>query len=490
LLRKLPALLLTISLFIFLSSGVLLAQAPEELWFETYGGEYPDEGESFVETADGGFMIAGYSYVSEARGYDIYVIKTDSFGSPVWQKFYGGEMDDAAGCIQATDDGNFIVAGGTESFEAENSDMFWMKINPDGDVMWQRTIGGHNDEYANYVISTSDGGYLLSGYTNSFGAGFDDIYLVKTESDGFPVWSRTYGDEFFDKGYMVKETDDGNYVLVAGLDYFGHYPVNAYLLKTNPDGDTLWTSILGGTLADACNAFAETPDNGFLLIGWTMSYSVGEQDLFLVKTDSVGQEQWHKSYGGLLRDIGRSIYPTSDGGYIVTGYTLSFGAGSSDVYTIKTDSNGDSIWTATFGGSLWDNALEIREVGDGGYVIVGGTGSFGAGSQDMLLLKYASDQTGFDGEGRYLPERISLDQNYPNPFNETTVIAFSAPSEDVISLMVYDMLGREVAEIANGRLEGTEHRLLFDAGDLASGTYVYRLQAGKDIKTRKMTLLK
>ena len=483
--KIIPALILNITV-----AGLCYAQAPEYQWFKTYGGDSFDNGECIVQTDDGGFIMAGYSYDPDSNDYNALVVKTDNVGNIIWQKLYGGPGDDGFSSIQPTSDGGYIVAGGTEPSASENSDLYLVKIDGDGRVEWQSTIGGRQDEYANSVIPTSDGNYLMVGLTTSYGTGYEDIYVVKTDDAGELVWSRTFGGSYFDKAFMVKETDDGNYVFVAGIDYYALHPANTMLAKLNPNGDTIWTSVLGGNSPDACNAFVGTSDGGFMLVGWTMSYTNGEADYYLIKTDQMGQEEWHKHYGGIDRDIGRGIDVTEDGDYIVTGYSTNYGAGAEDIYTIKIDANGDSLWATAFGGTGMDQAMMVIQCSDGGYAVFGGTRSMGNGPGDMILVKYNAEQTGINDDNLNIPANFILQQNYPNPFNGSTVISFTVPGSDQVSLKVFDLLGREVAQLVEGIPGQGQHCMTFDAGDLASGVYVYRLQAGNRVETKKMILVK
>lgn len=482
--------LIFIVAIIFLASVTIIAQAPEYSWFKVYGSRNNDVGESLIQTPDGGYLLAGYSYYMVSGGADIYLVKTDEWGILEWEQAYGSYGDDWASCVKATADGGYILAGGTESYSEDNSDMLLMKIDSVGELVWQHTYGGQEDECANYVLQTFDGGYILSGWTKSFGAGADDIYLVKIDAAGEIEWSRTFGNEFYDKGYEVRQTSDSGYVLVAGLDYFAHYPVNAFVVKTNSAGETQWTSIIGGSNADACNAITETEDGGFVIVGWTMSYGLGRQDVYMVKIDSLGTVLWEKNYGGFEQDIGRSILLMPDGGFLVGGYTLSFGNGDEDVYIIRTDYKGDSLWTITFGGPEQDHADDIIRSFDGGMAVLGHTRSYGQGGSDILLVKYNDVQLNLDDDKYTLPKQLNLYGNYPNPFNVTTTIEFSLEQAGMVLLNIYDLLGREVKVVAYEYLNAGYYAYNFNAEGLASGTYLYRLSINGESQSQRMILLK
>jgi len=482
--------LLTIMIFILLPllSG---SQSTEIEWFKTYGGLYLDEAISIQPAADGGFLAAGYSYNSSTSGSDIYLIKTDSNGELIWQKAYGGSGDDWANCIQPTTDGGYIIAGGSDEPDVEENDVYLIKIDAQGQLLWQRTYGGSGSEEANHIIQTSDGGYFMIGWTNSYGAGQDDIYVLRVDSIGDSLWAKTFGGIFYDKGFSAVETSDGGFLTASGLGYFGYYPIDTYLIRLDANGDTLWTSSVGGSYSDACSSIIKSFDSGYLLAGWTMSFGAGQHDVFVINIDSLGQMLWYKAYGGAYSDVGRSINPTSDGGSIVTGYTTSFGAGSHDLYIIRNDYKGDTLWTRTFGGESSDYGWSAIQSADGGFVAAGWTNSFGAGSKDFLLVKFQSELTGMDdGSVNMLPNDIRLHQNYPNPFNSSTLISYSVDQRQYVTLKIYELLGREIGTLVDGVKDPGLHEIRFDGTDLASGVYLYSLQVGDRMEIQKMILLK
>ena len=458
-----------------------------------YGGRYPDEGRYVIQTDDGGYIIAGYTYETPSSSYGagIKIIKTNSVGQKVWTRQYGGPANDWANCIIPTSDGGYIIAGGTELPGEETVDACLIKIDAEGYLVWRKSYGGYYDDAASSVVQTSDGGYAIAGWTNSFGAGYDDVYVVKTDADGDTLWTRTFGDMFYDKGYTVKQTSDGNLIIVGGTGYFGYWYVDVYLIKINMEGDSLWTRSIGSNLSDAGRSLVETPDGGFMIAGWTMGYSAGAHDVYLVKTDSTGEFEYSKIYGGEHSDVARFISSTSDGGFLVTGYTNSFDSENQDIYVLKTDSQGDTIWTKVFGGSEDDYGWAGIESDDGGYAVTGWTMSYDADFVDAVLFKLDNDQTAIDENNTIIiPEKTALYQNYPNPFNPATNITFTISEKQKVKLKVYDLLGREVAGIVDEVIPAGTHNMLFDASQLSSGVYIYRLQADDFEETKRMVLLK
>ncbi len=230
----------------------------------------------------------------------------------------------------------------------------------------------------------------MTGYTNSFGAGDYDVYLIKTDSTGDTLWTRTYGGSGDDCCWFAQQTTDQGYIVVARTGSFGAGSYDIYLVKTDSTGDTLWTRTYGGSDGDVGWSVCQTIDGDYIVTGYTESFGAGEGDAYLIKTDSTGDTLWTRTYGGSDYDLGWSVQQTSDGGYVVAGGTYSFGAGNSDVYVIRTDSTGDTLWARTYGGSDYDRAACVQKTTDEGYVVAGYTYSFGTGGRTSMLTKLDS----------------------------------------------------------------------------------------------------
>jgi len=254
-------------------------------------------------------------------------------------KTYGGSGNDSARSVQQTSDGGYIVASFTNSFGAGNYDILLIKTNAFGNVQWAKTYGGANFDRANSVQQTSDGGYIVTGRTTSFGAGGWDIFLIKTDASGNIIWAKTYGGTNWDWAYSVQQTSDGGYIVAGYTTSFG--AGNIFLIKTNASGNVQWAKTYGGSGDEFAFSVQQTSDGGYIVAGHTTSFGAGNWDIFLIKTNASGNVQWAKTYGGSGDERAYSVRQTSDGGYIVAGYTTSFGAGSDDIFLIKTDANGN-----------------------------------------------------------------------------------------------------------------------------------------------------
>ena len=356
---------------------------PEQEWSETFGGSDEEMGFCIQETTDGGFIVAGYTQSFGPN--DVYLVKTRS--KEEWEKTFGGIRDERAACVQETSDKGFIVAGWTGSYGEGRSDVYLIKTDADGDEQWSKTYGGDGFDYGHYVQQTSDGGYIVVGETTSFGAGYLDVYLIKTDADGNEKWSKTHGGDKDDYGYSVQRTSDGGYIVAGITESFGEGRSDVYLIKTYENGNEEWSKTFGGDNYDYGYYAQQTSDGGYIVAARTSSFGEGSFDAYLIKTYANGNEQWSKTFGGGSSDSARCVQQTPDGGYVLVGYTQSFGEGGGDVYLIKTDRYGNKQWDKTFGGTEYEYGYSVQRTADGGYVVAGVTGSSGVGSYDVYVVK-------------------------------------------------------------------------------------------------------
>jgi uncharacterized delta-60 repeat protein len=392
---------------------------------KTYGGIYGEWALSVQQTSDGGYIVAGLTRSFGAVLNDIFLIKTDANGDTIWAKTYGGTGDDVAFSVQQTSDGGYILAGLTTSFLAGNYDAFLIKTDANGDIIWAKNYGGAYNDFALSVQQTSDGGYIVAGYTESFGAGGYDFFLIKTDANGNVIWAKTYGGGGVDWAFSVQQTSDGGYIVAGLTTSFGAGGGDAFLIKTDANGDIIWGKTYGGTDWDWAYSVQQTSDGGYIVAGYTESFGAGGYDFFLIKTDANGNVIWAKTYGGTNYDYAHSVQQTSDGGYIVAGLTTSFGAGDRDIFLIKTDANGDIIWAKTYGGTYWDEVSSVQQTSDGGYIVAGYTTSFGAGGWDIFLIK--TDANGNLGSCSIVR-------------NETTTVTTPSPTVNTPSPSVYPLI--------------------------------------------------
>jgi len=363
------------------------------LFQKTYGGVSADYGSCVRQTTDGGYIVAGTTTSFGAGNIDYYLLKTDSAGDTLWTKTYGGADVDYCNSVRQTSDGGYILIGYTSSFGLGNIDLFLVKTNATGDTLWTKTYCGINEDAGYSVEQTFDGGYIVSGYTTSFGSGVYDFYLLKTDGAGNIAWTKTYGGINNDQAYSVIQTSDSGYVM-AGYTYSFGVGVNIYVVRTNSIGDTLWSRTFGGTGISIAYSVQQTNDHGFIVAGITNVSGAGNYDSYLIRTDANGDTLWTKTYGGTDDDRSYAVQVTGDGGFILAGTTKSFGTGNADVYLIRTDSNGTLVWSKAFGGAGIDESSSVSQTNDGGFIIAGSTSSFGVDSVDIYLIKTGSPGNG------------------------------------------------------------------------------------------------
>lgn len=361
-------LLLCSVLYVLLCAPTVVSVEAASMWSGTYGGTDNDYAYSLVEASDGGYAIAGtWNYTTyyeldpglafPALHGDFWLVKTDASGNMLWNQTYGGAGNDGALSLIATSDGGYAMAGFTDSFAAVSGDFWLVKTDASGNELWNQTYGGTADEWAHSLIETSDGGYALIGVTNSFGAGGLDFWLVKTDSLGNALWNQTYGGPWNDIPSSLVATSDGGYAMVGSM-----------FVKTDALGNMQWNQTYEGT------SLVATSDGG---------YAIADNP-FLLKTNSLGTLEWNKTYA---EGEPYSLVVTSDGGYAIAGNVNIFGGGGGTLSLIKTDANGTVEWVTQHGGPRMDVAYSIVATSDGGYAIAGHTDSFGAGDTDFWLVK-------------------------------------------------------------------------------------------------------
>gem|GEM_PF-5849293 len=383
-------------------------------------------------------------------------------------------VDDAESVVE-TSDGGFALAGGSYSFGAGSQDAWLIKTDSNGNVEFNKTYGGILFDTAEAVIETSDGGFALAGRSESFGGLSKNAWLMKTDSNGNVEFQKTYNSGNIDIAVSVVETSDGGFALggqTMSFDDTGdEFVSDAWLIKTDSDGNEEFNRTYGGADSDSAESIVETSDGGFALAGKTESFSGGFSDLWLIKTDSNGNEQFNKTYGGPKSDFARSMVETSDNGFALAGYTQSFSTGGSfdeDAWLIKTDSDGNVEFNSTYGGTEEDGAKSVIKTSDSGFALAGQTNSFGAEDFDAWLIKLS---------GVDFPVSIdSLDTTQPDggfefmvEMTESSVGEVAVESDDFgVELSVVDDAGDNIGA-------QTETSVEFIDIDKETSTYTLRV---------------
>ncbi|MFO7649872.1 MAG: hypothetical protein R6X13_00825 [bacterium] len=361
--------------------AVLAAQVS---FTRTYGGAADDFGHTAVATGDG-YLLAGYTYSYGSGAGDAHLVRTDATGETLWTRVFGSDADDLSFRAVATADGGCAVVG--FAIRSGRADVTLLKTDARGDSSWCRTYGGNSDDLGYAVDQCPDSGFIIAGATFSYGSGRPNIYAIRTDAQGDTLWTRTYGGSSEEYAFSVAATADSGFIVCGWTKSFGAGAGDIYLIKLDDAGDTLWTRMYGGAGNDYGHAIRQTPDGGYIVAGSTFSYGAGESDFWLVRTDARGDTLWTRTYGGATSDLGHSVDLAADGGFALAGQTNSFGAGSYDAWLVRTDARGDTLWTRAFGGDAEERAYSVAATVDGGFTLGGWTRSSGAGGADAWLVK-------------------------------------------------------------------------------------------------------
>lgn len=378
-------------LFVLLMMLSISYQATSQVTFQkTYGGSNNEEGYMVRQTTDGGYIILGNTYSFGHTSGDIYLIKTDAWGNTQWKKTYGGSVTEYGNSIQQTTDGGYIVAGFTNSYGNGNGEVYLIKTAANGDTLWTRTYGQPRGEGIS-VQQTSDGGYIVAGNN----AGWPlDFYVVKTTATGDTLWTKTYGGTDSEFCNSVQQTTDGGYIISGVSNSFGGGNFQMYMVRTDASGDTLWSKAYVTATSNNYAHAQQTSDGGFI-IACPTTVGPGNQDFLVVKTNASGDTVWTKTYGSTGNDYLSSIRQTADGGFILAGSTVAVGDTTGNIYLVKTTSTGDTLWTKNYGGTGDDWTYYGEQTTDGGYIVSGATFGDNTDSIDILIIK--TDANGNSG---------------------------------------------------------------------------------------------
>ena len=306
----------------------VVASQTDAIWDKAFGGSDADYGESVKPTNDGGYIIAGYTKSIGNGGSDAWLIRTDSNGNELWNQTYGSSDDERAYDIKLTDDGGYIIAGLAYP-DGQNYEFYLLKVDSNGNQEWSNSFDVNNG-FARSLALTYDGGYLMLGYSDF------DLCIIKTDSNGNLQFNQTYGGSSRDEGYSIKRTPDGGFILAGQITNQSGTGKDAILMKTDTLGDTLWTKTYGGTKDEIFNSIALTVDGGYIMTGSTSSYGSGKKDTYTVKTNNSGDTLWTFIKGDADDDIANKIIQVSDTGYAIIGTHKSFVPGwKKDFYFIS-----------------------------------------------------------------------------------------------------------------------------------------------------------
>jgi hypothetical protein len=396
-------------------------------------------------TLDGGFILVGSSASFGNGNSDVYMVKVDSIGEYEWSKTYGGEFTDWGLSVEQTTDSGYVIAGYTNSFGTNDYDIYIVRTNSIGDSLWTKRYGSNGWDFGNDIKQTIDGGFIVAGQTSSQTSGLDAI-LLRLDSLGNTIWTQTYGgskDELFNS---IALTSDGSYIMTGATSSYGSGKMDTYTVKTNNLGDTLWTFVKGDTQDDIANKIIQVSDTGYVLVGTHMSFVPGwKKDFYFIKIDKNGNFIRHDSWGTDQDDYGTDVLELPNNELVTFGYIPE----SEDIYMSYTSANGNWIFGHTYGGNGTQEAHSIDFTNSGGFAILGTTTDFGSGYSDFYLI--TTDSAGKDQNGNvitnYDPDSVFLDTNHllitydPNLSYsiEKPVNAYPNPSSGLITIELSDI---------------------------------------------------
>ncbi len=538
-----------------------------QLWYQTYGGsEWEGTCHKIHQNQDNSIIIGGYTASFGVSPHDFYLVKTDLDGTELWSNTYGTVDNDKCYGVTQIDDGSYIMCGVT-NYGLDNYDIYLVKVDTDGNLEWTQTHGYSDVEWCYDVRQTSDGGYIVAGYTRSLGV-YDDGYLLKTDYLGNIEWDQNYAGNSWDYFFEVMETLDGGYIAAGYSDISPGGPAQMWAVKTDALGNQQWNHSYGGSAEDRCYSLQLSPDGGYFLCGGTTATASGLYDMWLIKIDAQGNIEWDETYGDDDDELCRSLLATENGGFFLGGYKVPYGGGDCNMYLMRLEdesipeieltltlhnppiqipSGGGNfqfdieivntstgwctidIWTnvTSPGGYTFPIVQKDNIVMSSGQIIyrqdliqfVPGTASAGMYSynayawDNSMWTVYAEDSFPFEKlAGDYAPSHdfgwsifgwdeesspvVSVPFEFstvsarPNPFNPTTAISYQLSAVSYVNLAVYDVSGRKVVDLVNGWRDAGVHEVTFDGSKLASGIYIYRLNAGGYTTSGKMVLMK
>jgi hypothetical protein len=459
---------------------------PGTLWAWAIGGAGAEGATAMVAASDGGFALTGYAYPSGKGAPDVFLAKVDSGGNLLWVKTYGGPGWECAYSLAETPDSGFIIAGYTTSSGAGARDVWLARTDRHGDSLWVRTIGDSLVEVGRSVGLSPERGFVIGGYTDSRGAGEDDFYLVKVDSLGDTLWTKTFGGSRSDMGRSILPLN-GGYVL-AGATGSPELTTNNqdfYLLKTDSEGQQIWAQGYGTSAAlpfDWANHVIPTGNGGYLLVGES-SYNA-PLNICAARTDSLGTMTWRNFYGYSSYDYANSACPGDSGSFLICGVSKGGTPLQNDMFVVMIDSLGVQKWSQTLGGLGGDWAAAVCRAADGNYVLGGHSDSYGSGSYDIFLAKISqAGPNGISEEPRGETRNKCLLTASPNPFTAESYISYLSESPSLVEMGIYNLAGQKVQQLYQGVLPAGNHRLFWNGLDqygrqVASGIYLCRLSNG------------
>ncbi len=473
-----------ISIVFLLFSLVINAQTPPDtVWTMKYGGCDQDEAYAVEPTMDGGFIIAANTKSYGAGLWDAWLIKTDAAGNLEWSETYGGTGIDNAYDVKQTPDGGYIVAGRTDQNGSSYSKVWMIKTDAMGDTLWTKAFGENDKaELANSIAITNDGGYIMAGMkeVEPYADPHQEFWLIKTDADGNTLWTNTFGGADYDAAFSVKQTSDLGFIITGTTEFPGSLE-DIRLVKTSQDGTLEWEKTYGGILNDAGMDVIQTQDGGYMLTGKFQSAVMDPSDMWVIKTDEAGNQIWDNLFGGSAMDMGYALTADPESGYLLAGMTSAPDTGNVDGWLVKIDEDGNEEWTKTIGTSENERFRDITLTTEGDIILTGDAGTFNNTEAWLVKVGYAL------GIHENSIDKYDLRVS-PIPVINQFSVCFSMPEQAYVSLKLYDLQGKVLKSLYNGFVSGRK-QVSLSADGLPDGAYILLLKTdGRIAASRKIVV--
>jgi len=478
-----------------LAAGTASAQL-DTVWVQTYGGAANDGFRSAIPTDDGGVIAVGYTHSFGAEDANVFAVRTDADGDTLWMRAIGGDGMDYGYDVCESDDGGYVIAGFTTSSGAGAEDVYIVKIDSSGNTVWSRTYGGSEPDEGYSIYATGDGHYVVSGRTDSYGSGHNDLYLLKLDSAGDTVWTRVYGDSLYDWGQSVCGTGDGNYG-ICGAKWGASDNLDIFVLKVTPAGTLLWENTYGGTGSvdpDIGTWIVSDGDSGIMVSCIRAIEGRDPLDACFLRLGLEGDQQAYRRAIYTYYQYANSVCLTPEGGYLFCGADKDEPTQKNDLMLLKRITGTGWVWQQIIGGPGSDWGSSVVPVAAGYYLISGHTESFGAGGFDGWLIMMKEPLAGAEGTGE-AGAGLRLSAPWPNPSGPTSTLRYTVPGPMAVRVAVYEVTGRRVALLVDGSHEPGEYTCVWGGTDDAGrkvepGVYYAMLACRAGSLAKKIILLR
>lgn len=477
-----------LSLICLLTVSNAFALGTDTLWTRYYGGSSYDIGYSVCESYDHNYLLTGYTS-SFGNAQEVYFLKLNSEGDSVWTRKWGGYAFDGAHHVVETADSGYMLIGYTESYGSGGKDLYLLKSDQAGNLQWYKTYGGSLQDCGYFIHDNEDGTFLLLGYRDGPSGWYKgDVWILKIDTAGDTIWTKSYGGSYEEWAMSMVVDEDGNYLISAVSNSFGAGGKDVWLLKIDSLGDTLWTKTYGGAAEDVGYDIVKTYDDNFIIGGYingSGQWTPG--DLWLLKISGNGDSLWSKIYAAEAEESVFEMYETPDSGLIIGGRR---GCNNGDMWLLRTDSSGDTLWTRNYGGIYEDQIIDIAVTSDGGYILTGFTSSFGSGYHDVYVVKTTPDTSSTGVEEVYNVNPIIAGFSIANNISsDNFFVNYHLSTSSEVEIDLFDITGRNVRTLLNECQQSGNYNLNVGKENLTSGFYIVQIIINNEYRVAGTTVI-